>query len=385
MSEQERETTVRFYRHLHRHPELSFEEQRTSALVAEELRKLGYRVRERAGKFGVIADLEGAADGPTVALRADMDALPIEEETGLPFASTVPGVMHACGHDAHTAMLLVAARILASHRGELRGRLRLLFQSAEEINAGAKAMIGDGGLEGVAEIYGLHNWPALPAGVAAVKEGALMGAVDRLDIEVRGRGGHGAIPDLAADPIVASSAVVLALQTAVSRELSPFEPSVVTIGSFHGGHANNVIPDRSLLTGTVRTLSPKARADIRGKLIRLISKTAEAYNCSAEVEYTEQVPAVINDSGCAVAVREALVRTFGTERVRTADPTMAGEDFAVYQERVPGCFFWIGSGPKQGSEAAYGLHHPKFRIDEDCLPAGVAALVSIALARLAPS
>ncbi|WJH35108.1 M20 family metallopeptidase [Paenibacillus sp. CC-CFT747] len=371
-----------FRRELHENPELSLEESETAEKVAERLRALGLTVRTGVGGHGMIADLEGSLPGPTVALRADMDALPIQEETDLPFASRVAGKMHACGHDAHTSMLLGAVRLLVSRRDRLAGRVRFLFQAAEEINAGAKAMIRDGALDGVDEIYGLHNLPTLAAGLTATRRGALMGSVDRLEIELEGRGGHGAIPDQSIDPLVAASTIVMSLQTAVSREISPFAPAVVTIGSFQAGEANNVIPHRARLTGTVRTFSPDVQAGMEERLRRLVAGTAEAYRCRDELRYIRQTPVLVSDDRCLGHAEASLDRLLGPERRVEADPTMAGEDFSLFLEQVPGCFFWLGSGPQENAKEAYGLHHPKFRLHEECLPVGAAALAAIALDRL---
>lgn len=370
-----------FRRDLHRYPELSTHEAETAGKVAAELRKLGYTPTTGVGGHGVVAELTGDRPGPVIALRADMDALPIQEETGLPYASARPGVMHACGHDGHTAMLLGAAELLMRNRDRLAGSVRLLFQAAEEINAGAKAMIADGVLEDVSEIYGLHNLPTLPAGQMAIRYGALMGSVDRIELTLEGKGGHGAIPDQSIDPIVAASAIVMGLQTAVSREMSPFEPAVVTIGSIHAGEANNVIPHQAKLTGTVRTFSEAARQSMPGRLDRLIGGIAQAYRCKAELRYINQTAVLVNHDGPAAQVERIADLTLGAHNRKVAEPTMAGEDFSEYLLHVPGSFFWIGSGPDREAERAYGLHHPKFALNEACLPYGAALLAAIALLR----
>ncbi|GIP37268.1 putative hydrolase YtnL [Paenibacillus sp. J31TS4] len=369
-------------RELHRHPELSLKEARTAALVAERLTELGLPVQTNVGGYGVVAELAGGRPGPTVALRADMDALPIEEETGLPFASEHPGVMHACGHDAHTAMLLGAAELLTARRDELAGTVRFLFQAAEEVNAGAKGMIADGALEGVSEIYGLHNLPTLAAGKVATRYGSLMGSVDRIELTLEGKGGHGAIPDQSIDPVVSASAIVMALQTAASREISPFDPVVVTIGSLRAGEANNVIPHRAELTGTVRTFSPRVQAGMKERLERIVTETAAAYRCHADFRYIEQNPVLVSHDLCVQHVEETADRLLGAENRVEAAPTMAGEDFAVYLTQIPGAFFWLGSGPEENAEQAYGLHHPKFDVNETCLPTGASLLAAIAASRL---
>ena len=373
---------VALRRKLHAYPELSFEEERTSAAVAEWLDSLGMdAVRRGVGGHGIVAELSGARPGPRIALRADMDALPIREETGLPYASQVPGIMHACGHDAHTAMLCGAARLLADRRDRLSGSVRFLFQSAEEINAGAKAMIGQGALDGVDEIYGLHNLPTLPAGQAGTRFGALMGSVDQFELTVTGRGGHGALPEQCVDPVVAASAIVMALQTAVSRELSPFSPAVVTVGSVHGGASYNVIPERVELAGTVRTFSADVQEQMPERLRRLIERTAEAYRCETELRYTRHVPVLVNDDACVRHAEATIDAVLGRANRIEAPPVLAGEDFSVYLQRVPGCFFWLGSGPKTEVERAYGLHHPRYTMNEDCLAEGAAVLAAIAIRR----
>lgn len=373
---------IAFRRDLHRFPELSHLESRTAGKVVEALSSLGLEVRTRVGGNGIVADLHGKLPGPTIALRADMDALPIAEETGLPYASEVSGVMHACGHDAHTAMLLGAVHLLAERRELIHGSVRFIFQGAEEVNAGAKAMIADGVLEGIDEIYGLHNLPTLAAGKVAIRYGALMGSVDRIEIKLEGVGGHGAMPDQSIDPVVAASAIVMGLQTAASREISPFDPVVVTIGSIHAGEANNVIPHRAELTGTVRTFSPAVQKQMNQRLERLVCRISEGYRCKASLTYIEQTPVLVNHDENVTIVEQTVDRLIGNERRIEAAPTMAGEDFSIYLQHVPGCFFWLGSGPQSGADQAYGLHHPRFNLNEDCLPLGASLLSAIAFSRL---
>ena len=373
---------IAFRRDLHRHPELSFQESRTAAKVEEQLKSTGLSFKTGVGGHGLVVDIAGSRPGPIIALRADMDALPIQEETGLPFASEVSGVMHACGHDAHTAILLGAARLLAGNRGGFAGTVRLLFQSAEEINAGAKAMIEAGALDGVAEIYGLHNLPTMSAGLTGTRSGPMMGSVDRIEIDVEGRGAHGAIPDQGVDPIVCASAIVLALQAIASRELSPFDPVVVTIGSIRAGDANNVIPHRAHLTGTVRTFHPRVQAEMEQRIERIVSRIAEGYRCAAELRYMRQVPVLSNHEEPVRHVNAVIEDMLGAACRTEAAPTLAGEDFSVYLERLPGCFFWLGSGPTEDAGQAYGLHHPKFTLHEACIPLGASLLAEIAVRRL---
>lgn len=371
---------IAFRRDLHRFPELSLEESETSNKVKLKLEQLGASYQSETEGFGIVAELRGEHPGPLIALRADMDALPIHEETGLEFASAQPGVMHACGHDAHTAILLGAAHLIAKER--FKGTVRFLFQAAEEINAGAKSLIEQGALEGVDEIYGLHNLPTLSAGMAATRRGSLMGSVDRIVIRLEGRGGHGAIPDQSIDPVVCASAIVMALQTVASREVSPFDPVVITIGSIKSGEANNVIPHYAEMTGTVRTFSAHVQEQMPERIERIVKRIAEGYRCKAELDYIHQVPVLVNHEEPSRHVEDVIDSLLGKERRIEAAPTLAGEDFSVYLKHVPGCFFWLGSGPASNAEQAYGLHHPKYELNEDCIATGASLLAAIALRRL---
>ncbi|MBO9609874.1 MAG: amidohydrolase [Paenibacillaceae bacterium] len=373
---------IEFRRDLHRNPELSFQESRTAAKVAQWLSELGLSVRTGVGGHGVVADLQGDRPGPTIALRADMDALPIQEETILPFASEVPGVMHACGHDVHTTVLLGAAELLAAQREILAGRIRFIFQSAEEILSGAKRMIDEGVLDDVDEIYGLHNLPTLSVGKVATTPGLFFGSIDRIEIRIDGRGGHGSMPELCADPIVAASAVVMGLQTAVSREIAPIEPAVMSIGSIHAGTANNVIPPTVKMTGTVRVFSEQVRSQMPQRIRRLTEHIATGYRCTAQVHYIEQVPATINEEACESAVRQSIRPIIGEDNIVNTVPSTGGEDFALYLKQVPGCYFWLGSGPQEHADQAYGLHSPRFVVEEACIPLGAKLLAAIGLTRL---
>lgn len=371
---------IAFRRELHSFPELSLQEEQTAQRIASKLDELNIPYRMNVGGHGIVAELKSEVDGPTIALRADMDALPIEEETNLPYASTRKGVMHACGHDAHTAILLGAIELLQQEK--LAGHVRFIFQGAEELNLGAKAMIEAGVLDQVDEIYGLHNLPTLSAGKLATCTGSMMGSVDRIDIRIAGKGAHGAIPNEGIDPIVCASAMVMAFQSIISRELSPFDPAVITIGSIKSGDANNVIPQYATLSGTVRTFNPLIQRSMQERIERIMNNIADSYRCSAQLTYTEQVPVLVNNEQHVVFVNEAIDSAIGAEHRIQAAPTLAGEDFSLYVEKVPGCFFWLGSGPQQDAHKAYGLHHPKFTIDESCLPIGAAVLAEIVKQRL---
>lgn len=372
---------ISIYRDIHKFPELSLEEKRTSSKVAEELKKFGLKVRERVGGYGVIGHLKGGKEKPIIALRADMDALPIEEETGLPFSSQNPGVMHACGHDVHTTILLGAARILSEIKDHLPGSAEFIFQPAEETSSGAKAMISEGILDEVDEIYGFHNLPTLETGKIAIKYGAMMGSVDKIEFSVTGRGGHGAIPDMSIDPIVASSAIISGIQSIISREISPFEPAVITIGSINGGSSYNIIPSEVRIEGTVRTLDSEIRRKIEERLKELIGGIASSYRCLAMINYINMIPPLVNWDNNVDYLKMAASEILGEENCIEAKPILTGEDFTLYLEKKPGCFFWLGSKPTDGKEVS-GLHSPKYRIDESCIPLGTAILTKLAYTRI---
>jgi amidohydrolase len=364
---------VALRRDLHQHPELAYSETRTAARVAALLEGTGLQVRTGVGGTGVVAETRG--EGRRVMLRVDMDGLPIQEQSDTPYASQVPGLMHACGHDGHTAIGAVAARILSRRR--LPGSARVLFQPAEEGEGGAQAVIRDGALDGVDVALGIHLWNELPVGTIGVKAGPLMAAVDRLRIVVHGRGGHGGTPQSAADPVVAAAHVVTALQTVVAREVSPLQSAVVTLGSIHGGMAFNVIPDEVTITGTIRSFDPDLRRSMPERIRRIASGLAEGLRCRAEVEVKPGNPAVINDAGIAEIARRAATRVVGEARVVSPEPTMGGEDMAVYFDRVPGCFVFVGS-----ADAERGLdqphHSPRFDFSEEALGIGCEFLLRAA-------
>jgi amidohydrolase len=363
----ELERLVATRRDLHRHPELAFKETRTAGVAAERLRALGLTPRVGIGKTGVVADDgDGDGDGARILLRADMDALPIAEENEAPYASMVPGRMHACGHDGHVAIALaVAERLVAGKPG--RG-LRFLYQPAEEGQGGAQSCTDDGALEGVAAGFGLHLWSPMPVGRIGVNRGALMAAVDDFTIDVEGRGGHGAAPHEAADPIVAAARIVEALQSVVSREISPLDSAVVTIGTIHGGTAFNVIPSRVRLSGTARSFTEATGKALPEKIERIVQGTAAACGVSARVHYERINGATVNDAKMADLVIETAVRLLGEENVETDTRTLGGEDMSVYLNRVPGCFFFVGCA-REGPLRPH--HSPRFDIDERALAVGV--------------
>jgi amidohydrolase len=361
-------------REIHQHPELAYRETATAARVAKFLDGGGIALRTGIGGTGVLATV-GGGGGRTVMLRVDMDGLPIQEQNEVPYASRVAGAMHACGHDGHVAMGAVAARILAGRK--LDGTVRVLFQPAEEGEGGAQAMIAGGVLEGVDVTVGVHLWNELPAGTLGVKAGPLMAAVDRLKIVIHGRGGHGGRPQAAADPVVAAAHVVTALQTIVAREVNPVQAAVVTIGSIHGGEAFNVIPENVTLTGTIRSFDADLRRSMPERINRIASGIAQGLGCRAEVEVRAGNPAVINDPAVAEVARRAAERVVGADRVVTPEPTMGGEDMAVYFERTPGCFVFVGSANKERG-LDYAHHSPRFDFDEAALAIGCDFLVAAA-------
>ena len=366
-------------RDLHRQPELSFKEYRTTEYITRILLQAGIEIVPWGGETGVVGLLKGGQPGPVVALRADIDGLPVTEENQCPHQSQQPGVMHACGHDAHTACLLGAALILAGRRASLTGTVKFIFQPAEEINAGAQQMLDRGVLAqpAVDVIFGLHNTPTLAAGQIGCKDGPLMAAVDTTFLTIRGTGGHGAIPHSTRDPITAAAAVIQGLQTIVSRQVDPQAAAVISFGTIHGGQAHNVIPDKVELTGTVRTFDAALRRQLPDKMQGLISGIAQALGTQAEFVYRQDLPAVFNPPGLAAWCRSRLEQVVGAAGLVVPVPSMGGEDFALFQEQVPGVFLWLGVGnPAQG--IVHQWHHPCFDIDEAALPYGAAALAQLA-------
>lgn len=358
------EDFVALRRIIHAAPELAYEEHQTSALVADYLRKWGYDVVTGVGRTGVVGTLRHGPGERSVAIRADMDALPIAEATGLPYASRIPGVMHACGHDGHTTILLSAARQLAETRA-FSGTLRVIFQPAEENNSGARTMIEDGLFERfpVDAVFGLHNWPGIPAGQFAFLDGPAMASVDLVIIKVQGRGGHGAKPHQTIDPVVASAAIVTALQTIVSRSVDPLEMAVVTVGSIHGGNAPNVIPDSVELQLTVRTFNADIREQIRHRLTAIAEGQAASFGATAEVFYPRGYPVLVNHSAETEFARQTARRHFGDARIDTSlKPITASEDFAFMLEQRPGSYLFIGNGDSAD------LHNPHYDFNDTILP-----------------
>jgi amidohydrolase len=368
----ELDSLIQTRRDLHRHPEIAYEERRTGALVADRLRALGLEPRTGLAETGVLAD--AGAGGRRLMLRADMDALPIQEATGLPYASETGGRMHACGHDGHVAIGLAVAERLRRTPPSPHTGLRFLYQPAEEGRGGAQACADGGALDGVAAAFGLHLWSPLPVGQIGVNRGALMAAVDNFTIDIEGRGGHGASPHEAADPILAAARVVEALQSVVSREISPLDSAVVTIGSIHGGTAFNVIPDSVQLNGTARSFTEATGRALPEKIRRIVEGTASACGVSARIRYERTNGATVNDPKMADVVIDVAREILGEENVETDTRTLGGEDMSVYLERVPGCFFFVGCA-KEGPLRPH--HSPRFDIDERALAVGTVVLEAV--------
>ena len=369
---------VELRRTIHRRPELGFEEHETQALVERELDALGIEHR-RVAQTGVVGVVRGALPGRVVGLRADMDALPITERTGLPYASEIPGKMHACGHDAHTAMLLGAARELAAKKGELHGSVVLLFQPAEEGPGGAVPMIAQGALDDpkVEFVAMLHVDVRLAPGTIGVTPGGVNASADELYITVRGKGGHGAYPHTAVDTIPAASAIVLALQNIAARETDPLKSVVVTIGTIAGGYRNNVIADAVEMSGTLRAHDPQIRDGLDARVHRIVENVAEAYNTTAEIRIVRGYPPVVNNEELAESFTRYL-RANTTIGVERPAPTMGAEDFAYFAQAVPGVHVRLGVR-SEAAESVFPGHSPEFRIDEAALPTGIQTLVAFAL------
>ena len=355
------EEMVTLRRHFHQHPELSFEERETPRTIADYLRELGLEVREHVGGNGVVGRIHGG-DGPTIAFRADFDALPIQDLKDVPYRSKVNGSMHACGHDAHTATLLVLAKVLTEI--SLPGDVVLIHQFAEELApGGAKPMIEDGCLDNVDYIYGAHIWTPLPFGTIGVKTGPVMAAADRFELTITGKGGHGAIPQHTVDALMVAVNVANHLQQVVSRRIDPLEPAVLTIGTLHSGQAFNVIAEEAKLSGTVRTFTRETQEKIISDMERIIRSVCEASDADYELEYIKGYPAVVNHVNETELVRESAVDVVGVDGVIEMAPLMVGEDFAYYVEHVPGSFFFTGAGNPELS-AIFPHHHPRFDVDE---------------------
>ncbi len=372
-----KEQVIAFRRDLHRIPETGFKEAKTSAYVAERLAKLNLDVRTGIATHGVVGLLRTGKPGPTLMIRADMDALPIAEETGLPFASTHPGCMHACGHDSHMAMALGAASVLSALKDRFRGNVKFVFQPAEEGPGGAQPMIAAGVMENPTVDYclGCHLWAERPEGYIGVRPGAFMAAMDRFDIKITGKGGHGAQPHLCVDALEVGTQVVAALQRIVSRHIDPIEPAVVTVASFHAGTAFNITPAEAVMSGTTRTFNKEIWSSWRDRIDRVVRGVCESMGAGYELNFSWGYPPTVNDASMADVVRRCAVQVVGEERVVVPDLTMGGEDMSFFLQRAPGCYYCIGVG----REGAAPLHNPKFDFKEDLMLLGVETHCRVAL------
>ncbi len=371
-------------REIHRHPELTFTEQRTAALVNATLVSLGIPTETEVAKTGVVGHIQGG-EGPVVGLRADMDALPITEINGSEFDSMRPGIMHACGHDAHTAMLLGAATLLKGLADEQRlpGSIRLLFQPSEEAQdaegkSGGMRMVEEGALNGLDAVFGLHVNASYDVGVVATREGPMMAAADRFRVTIHGSGGHAARPQATVDPIALSAHVINAIQQVVSRRINPLEPAVITIGTINGGTVENVIPDTVMLTGTIRSFSQKTRMKLHEELEKAC-RIVEPLGGSIDFELNWGYPPTSNSPEATAVAVEALSEMLGAENVKLAPQGMGAEDFSFMSQVAPGCFVRVGVHSPAWGEQIYNVHRADFRMDEDALPVGTAALAAMAL------
>ncbi len=370
---------IAWRRHLHANPELSFEEHETADFVEQTLRSFGGLELERPAGTAVVARLHGARPGKVVVLRADMDALPILEENDVPYVSTRPGLMHACGHDGHTAMLLGAAQILVERRDELAGEVRFVFQHAEELPpGGARSLVEAGVVDGADLVAGVHLLSALETGRASSRAGAVLAAADLFTLEILGRGGHGANPHETVDPVAVAAQVITNLQQIVARETDPFDSVVVSVTTLDAGTARNIIPGSVRVGGTVRTLSTARRQEVRDAMERVIAGVTAAHRATYRFDFEVGYDPVVNDGAASAVVREAIVAELGEEALVEFPPVMGGEDFSAYCSVAPAAFFWVGSGNEE-LETTFPHHHPRFDIDEASLRDGIAVFARTAL------
>jgi amidohydrolase len=381
LSEKYKNDLISYRREFHQNPEISWQEIRTSKRIEEELKKLGIETA-RVANTGIVGTIKGKGKGhskKTVALRADMDALPIQEANkSISYKSKNKGVMHACGHDSHIAMLLIAAKILQESKDRINGIVKLIFQPAEEIVEGAKKMLDEGILDGVNAILGIHIWSKFQAGKVSLEAGPRLAAGDRFRVIIKGKGSHGAVPHLGVDAIVAASAIVMNLQTIVSREINPLEPAVVSLGKINGGFNFNVICNKVVLEGTTRSFNTDIQEKFPLIIERIIKKTASTFNATAELEYTVGSPPCINDPNISQIAKASITKLYGDDVIRPMEKTTATEDFAYFNRTVPGIMVFLGGGNKE-KNCTYPQHHEKFNIDEDALPIGSSLYAQFAL------
>ena len=371
------EDVVALRRDFHAHPELGFQETRTAGIVAARLRALGLEVREGVGKTGVIGVLRGAKAGPCVLVRADMDALPVDEENGWEWKSKTPGKMHACGHDAHTAIGLCVARILAEEREQLAGTVKFMFQPAEEGMGGAGRMIGDGVLDNPRPDFALalHVWSSIEAGIIGVSPGPVMACADEFHARIVGQGGHGAMPEQTVDAIVVAAHIVTTLQSVVSRNVKPLDAAVVTVGKMQAGSTFNVIPGEAHLWGTTRAFAPDVRATLERRCREIVETLPLAFGGRGEWNFKRGFPAVVNDPAVTERLQSTFESVVGAQNVQPFEPTLGAEDMSLVLEQIPGCYFFVG-GRNEAIGATYPHHHPRFNIDETSLSVGTRAMVA---------
>ena len=385
-AEELRDELIARRRDLHMHPELAFEEFRTAGIVANELRELGLEVTTGVGKTGVVAILEGSHDGPTVLVRADMDALPILEENTFSYASTTPGKMHACGHDGHTTIGLGVAKLLSKQRDNIAGRVKFVFQPAEETVGGAKAMIADGVLNDPHPdlTLGLHLWNSMPLGKLGVGEGPVMAGASTFTIKIVGKGGHAALPSAGLDPVVCAAQMITALQTVVSRNVDPMESAVISVTRVQTGTAYNIIPQDAELWGTIRTFKLEVRDLVERRMHEIVSGVAQAMGCTASLEVEHGTLPVRNDPKITERTRAVLEQYVGESGLVTTERTMGAEDVGLFMDDIPGMYFFVGAAVPNQKEY-FGHHHPRFDFDENALPLSVAMMASAVADYVIPS